>query len=133
MKTLSEIESRRAGSKMKIANWKRRVVLASFGLCVLCLFAGCPEQALVTVTIKPVAGASEASAGGAAAVETAAAGYGSLVGTIKYEGTPKDLPPLVAAGDSTLKPEDKAVCAAVAVPNETLVINANGGLANAII
>ncbi len=51
-----------------------------------------------------------------------------------FEGTPKELPPLVAAGDPTLKPEDKAVCAATAVPNETLVVNeANKGLANAII
>jgi len=119
---------------MRIANWCQRLSLAGFGLCVLCLFAGCPEQAIVTVEIKPVAGAAEASSGSEGAAETAAAGYGSLVGTIKYEGTPKELPPLVAAGDPTLKPEDKAVCAATAVPNESLVVNPNSnGLANAII
>jgi len=128
MKPVLQIENR----KMNIANWQRRTALTGFGLCVLCLFAGCPEQAIVSVTIKPVAGAGEAAAGGE--TETTAAGYGSLVGTIKYEGTPKELPPLVAAGDSTLKPEDKAVCAAVAVPNETLIVNPNGGgLENAII
>lgn len=134
MKKLSEIESRRAGSKMKIENLKKRLAISGMGLVVLCLFAGCPEQAHITVTIKPVAGAADASAGGESPAETAAAGYGSLVGTVTYDGSPRDLPPLVAVGDSTLKPEDKAVCAATAVPNETLVVNAaNKGLANAII
>ena len=120
--------------KMKIENLKKRLTISGMGLLVLCLFAGCPEQAHITVTIKPVAGAADASTGGESPAETAPAGYGSLVGTVTYDGSPRDLPPLVAAGDSTLKPEDKAVCAATAVPNETLVVNAaNKGLANAII
>ncbi len=119
---------------LKIENWRRNAALSGLGLCVLCLFAGCPEQAIVTVKIKPVAGAGEPTAGGESTTETAAAGYGNLVGTIKFEGTPRELPPLVPAGDSTLKPEDKAVCAAVAVPNESLIVNPNGsGLANAIV
>lgn len=119
--------------KFQIANWQRRVARAGVGLCLLCLFAGCPEQATVTVTMKPVAGESTATTG-ESPTETAAAGYGSLVGTIKYEGSPRDLPPLVAAGDPTLKPEDRAVCAATAVPNETLVVNPNdNGLENAIV
>jgi hypothetical protein len=123
-----------ANCKLQIANWHKRLLLSGLGFCVLCLFAGCPEQALVTVTIKPDAKASEASADGATPTETAAAGYGTLVGTVTYDGSPRDLPPLVAAGDSSLKPEDQKVCAATAVPNESLVVNpANKGLANAII
>ena len=120
--------------KMKIENWRKRLVLTSLGLSWLALFAGCPEQARITVTIKPLAGASDAPTSAESPVEAAAAGYGSLVGTITYEGVPKDLPPLVAAGDATLKPEDRAVCAATAVPDESLVVNPVGnGLANAII
>jgi hypothetical protein len=130
MKRILQIEN----CKLKIANWKKRLALSSLGLCVLCLFAGCPEQATVTVTMKPVAGEATATPGGESPTEAAAAGYGSFAGTIKYEGSPRDLPPLVAAGDPTLKPEDRAVCAAMPVPNETLVVNPNGnGLENAIV
>jgi hypothetical protein len=118
----------------KIANWLKRYLLSSLGACALCLFSGCPEQAHITVSIKPVAGAADTSGGAAATGPTTAAGYGTLVGTIRYEGTPKELPPLVAAGDPTLKPEDRTVCAATAVPDESLVVNpAGNGLANAIV
>jgi hypothetical protein len=120
--------------KSKSANLRKRLAISGGGLLMLCLFAGCPEQALVTVTIKPDAKAADASADGATPTETAAAGYGTLVGTVTYDGSPRELPPLVAAGDSTLKPEDQKVCAATAVPNESLVVNpTNRGLANAII
>ncbi|MGE5194741.1 MAG: hypothetical protein ACM3U2_19800, partial [Deltaproteobacteria bacterium] len=68
------------------------------------------------------------------AAVTEAKGYGSLVGTVTYEGAPPSYPPLVARGGAGLKPEDKAVCAAQPVPDETLVVNPdNKGLANAII
>lgn len=121
--------------KLQIENWRKRLALSMFGLCVLLLFAGCPEQAIVTVDIKPVAGAADVSTGGEAPGESTAAGYGSLAGTVTYEGSPKELPPLVpVGGDGTLKPDDKRVCAATAVPNETLVVNpAGNGLANAIV
>lgn len=94
---------------------------------------GCPEAQIVSVTIKPVAGASDVAAGGAApAVETAPAGYGNLVGTITFEGTPRNLSPIIAAGDTTVK--DAAVCSVMAVPDESLVVNAgNKGIANAVI
>lgn len=120
---------------MQIENWRQRLSLSCLGCCLCVLFAGCPEKAHISVTIKPVAGAADASTGGDSAVETAAAGYGTLVGTVTYAGTPKDLPPLQpVGGDGTLKPEDKAICTAVAVPDESLVVNpTGGGLANAII
>ena len=124
-----------ANCKLKIENWRKRLAVSGLGLLVLCLFAGCPEQAHISVTIKPVAGASEGATGGESPAETAAAGYGTFEGTLKYDGEPKDLPPLVpVGGDGTLKPEDKAVCAVTAVPNESLVVDPAGkGLANAII
>src|SRR5262245_3067377 len=34
--------------------FKRPLVLACFGLLAVCLLAGCPEQAVVAVKIKPV-------------------------------------------------------------------------------
>jgi hypothetical protein len=122
-----------ANCKMKIASLKRLLGTTCLGVAAACLFAGCPEQATVTVTMKPVAGAVQEASGGAAE-STTAAGYGTLVGTITYEGDPKPLPPLVPAGDATLKPEDRAVCAVHAVPNESLEVNAaNKGLANVVI
>ncbi len=53
--------------KLKIENCRNRLSLSSLGLCVLCLFAGCPEQAHITVTIKPVAGAGAGGRGAASA------------------------------------------------------------------
>src|SRR5665213_3430650 len=105
MKTVLPIEN----CKLKLANWRKRLTLSCLGFCLLVLFAGCPERADISVTIKPVAGAADVSTGGDTPVETAAAGYGSLVGTLTYEGTARDLPPLQpVGGDGTLKPEDKA-------------------------
>jgi hypothetical protein len=119
--------------KLKVGNCGKRLALRSLGLCVLCLFAGCPEQQIVTVTIKPVAGAVE-GATEEAPVETAAKGYGTLVGTVTFDGTPKDFPPLVPQGGAGLKPEDRAVCAKEPVPDETLVVNpGNKGIANVVI
>jgi hypothetical protein len=76
-------------------------------------------------------GATDAGAG-----SSAAKGYGTLVGTVTIDAVPKDYPPppVVAQGGAGLKPEDKAVCAAEPVPDETLVVNtANKGLANVIV
>lgn len=118
--------------KSRIANWGKRLAVASLGLSVLCLFAGCPEQQTVTVTLKAVGGAENTAT--AAAVETEAKGYGTLVGTVTFEGDPPSYPLLVAPGGAGLKPEDKAVCAAMPVPDETLVVNPeNKGLANVVI
>ncbi len=120
--------------KLRIENWRRIGALTSLALCVPCLFAGCPEAAKVTVTVIEAGGAGEKAGEGAGAAVAEAKGYGSLVGTVTYEGSPPSYPPLVAQGGAGLKPEDKAVCAAQPVPDETLVVNPdNKGLANAII
>jgi hypothetical protein len=105
----------------------------SVAVLMLCLFAGCPAQPqVVTVTLKPDTGA-----GGTAAAtseetpaETAAKGYGNLVGTVTFEGSSQPRPPLVIA----VKPEDRAVCAAEPMPDESLEVNtANKGIANVVI
>ncbi len=113
---------------------KRQLTATLAGFATLCLFAGCPEAQTVTVTIKSVGGASETTGGAAAPVETAAKGYCTFLGTITYDGDVPSLPPLVPVGGPALKPEDRAVCAAVAVPDESLVVNPESkGLANAIV
>jgi hypothetical protein len=123
-----------ANWKLRIEYWRRNVLLAGFAPSLLCLFAGCPQAAKVTVTVVEAGGAQEKTAGETAPAAAEAKGYGSLVGTVRYEGSPPSFPPLVAEGGAGLKPEDKAVCAAHPVPDETLVVNPdNGGLANAII
>jgi hypothetical protein len=101
---------------------------------LVCFFAGCPEAQVVTVTMKTVEGAPGAAAGEATPPVVEAKGYGFLSGTITFEGSVPSYPPLVALGGAGLKPEDKAVCAAQPVPDETLVVNsANKGLANAVV
>ncbi|MBS0265601.1 MAG: hypothetical protein JSS02_26950 [Planctomycetes bacterium] len=110
----------------------QRLGLAVLGLAATCLLSGCPEQATVTVTVKPVAGASQAGGSDTATEAVAAAGYGSVSGTITFDGDVKALPPLV--GESDIKAEDRAVCAAQPIPNESLQVNAaNKGLANCVI
>jgi hypothetical protein len=117
---------------MKIRHQINRLSLISLALAASCLFSGCPEQANVTVTIKPVAGGSQSASAEETSEPTVAAGYGSLVGTIVFDGEAKALPPLV--GESDIKPEDRPVCAAHPIPNESLEVNpANKGLANCVI
>jgi len=122
---------------MKTKNHLRNHWPACLALVGLCLFtlSGCPQAPVVTVSIKPVGGTTAAAAGGEAGTEaTEAKGYGTLVGTITYDGAPRDLPPLVAKGDASLKPEDRTVCAAEPVINESLLVNAtNKGLKNVVI
>jgi hypothetical protein len=119
--------------QLKTIDWRRTGLLACLALSLLCLFAGCPEAAKVRVSVIEAEGAGQKTGQDAAAVAEAK-GYGSVAGTVTYEGTPPSFPPLVAAGGAGLKPEDKAVCAVQPVPDETLVVNPdNKGLANAII
>lgn len=107
-----------------------RFALSFLGIASILFCAGCPEAQIVTVSIKAVEGGGAASTGVEA--ETTAAGYGNLLGTVTFDGTPPALAPLVAAGDTSAK--DATVCAAAAVPDESLVVNpANKGLANVVV
>lgn len=57
---------------------------------------------------------------------------GVFSGVIKYKGTAPVLEPIVKAGDPNVK--DAKVCAANAVPDQTLVVNgANNGIANVFV
>jgi len=116
--------------ELQIANWTRRLWQSLFAVVMLCLFAGCPAQ-VVSVTIKPAGGGTESgSAAGETAPTEPAKGFGNLVGTVTFEGAPQARPPLVIA----VKPEDKAVCAAQPMPDESLEINTgNKGIANVVI
>jgi hypothetical protein len=120
--------------KLRNADWCSAALNTAFALSLLCLFAGCPEAQVVTVTMKTVEGAPGAASGEGTTAVAEAKGYGTFSGTITFEGTVPSYPPLVALGGAGLKPEDKAVCAAQPVPDETLVVNsANKGLANAVV
>jgi len=57
-------------------------------------------------------------------------GTGILKGKITLKGTPPTLPPVVAKGDPTAR--DAAVCAAMAVPDESLIVK-DGAIANVVI
>ena len=105
---------------MKMRNLKTSSLSGLLALGLVCLLSGCPEQANVTVTMKPVEG--QAAGDGAAASEgaSAVAGYGTLVGKVTYDGDVKALPPLV--GDADIKAEDRAVCSAAGIPNEMALV-----------
>lgn len=63
---------------------------------------------------------------------TDAGGTGSVTGVIKLTGEAPELPVLVKKGDSSAK--DAEVCAAEAVPNQSLVVNSeNNGIANVFV
>src|SRR5262249_7770062 len=119
--------------KLRIEKLSRRVALAGFALSGLCLFTGCPADQIVTVAIRSDAGAATASAEETEG-STEAKGYGTLVGTVAFEGAPRELPPLVPKDDPKVKPEDRAVCAASAVPDDSLLVNpGNKGIENVIV
>ena len=61
----------------------------------------------------------------------AAGGTGTLTGVIKLDGMAPELPPLVMEGDSSVKDAD--VCAMSTVPNESVVVGEDGGLANVFV
>lgn len=112
--------------------YPQRLLLLATALFCLVGLSGCPEVAAVTVEIKPATGAAAAGGESSGGAPAAVAGYGNLVGTVTYEGTPPDLKPIITAGDQTVK--DPAVCAAQPVPDESLVVNPqNKGIANAVI
>jgi hypothetical protein len=111
-----------------------------FGLSVLCglvcvsLFSGCPQAPGVEVVIKNVEGAAAGDGTSGEAGATAVAGYGSLTGTVTYDGDAPSRPPLINTGDTTVKLEDRAVCTAMPIPDESLLVNAqNKGVANVVI
>lgn len=82
-----------------------------------------------TVTIKTVSQVNQAATLAQAALGQGATG--TLTGVITIEGKPAAFPPKVKKGDMSAK--DAAICAVNEVPDESLVVGANGGLANVFV
>ncbi len=111
--------------------------LALTGLAISgCGFSNLPP---VTVTIKPaeegaaVAAAAPGETPAAATAETpaAAGGTGDLVGKVVFDGTPPKLTPLIEMGADV---KDKAVCSAMTVPDESLMVDpATKGIQNVFV
>ncbi len=61
----------------------------------------------------------------------AAGGSADLVGVVLFDGTPPNLPPIIAMGAEV---KDKTVCSATAVPDESLVVDpASKGIQNVFV
>lgn len=108
--------------------------LVSAGL----LLSGCGLATTppVTVTLKPATeGAAAPSTTGATGAETttqvAAGGSGDLTGTVVFDGPPPTLPVLIAAGADV---KDAAVCSAMEIPDESLIVDsASKGVQNVFV
>ena len=92
----------------------------------------------VTVTIKP---AEQGAAPAVAVTDTKAAtpgkatapasGTGDLIGTVLFDGASPTLPPLIMQGADV---KDKAVCSAMTIPDETLLVDPAGkGIQNVFV
>ncbi|MCE9528047.1 MAG: hypothetical protein K8R36_18560, partial [Planctomycetales bacterium] len=112
---------------MKTMNALKNARAWALTACVLLSGCGLATTPPVTVTIKPAeegavaSAAATAEAPGAAKTEAVAAGAGGdLAGVVLFDGTPPTLTPLVGAGADV---KDKAVCSAMEVPDESLVVD----------
>lgn len=81
------------------------------------------------VTFVAAGGEAEGEASTASA-EAGEVTYGSFTGRLVLTGAAPALPLIVKQGDNI---KDKEVCAAVDVPDERLVVSADGGVANAFV
>jgi hypothetical protein len=108
----------------------------------LLFLAGCGNgnggaQSETTITVKPAdeGSGSEPAAGGESTATASngsaapAEGFGTLVGTVSFDGTPPVLAAVVEMGSNI---RDAAVCAAATIPDESLVVN-DGKIANVCI
>ena len=86
--------------------------------------AASPVVAVTTIPVAPLATV--------AVVQTSAKGdWGSIKGQIVADGEITPLKLLVTKGDAAAK--DSSVCAAQDVPDESLVVDAKGGIANVVV
>ena len=67
--------------------------------------------------------------GAPAAASAGGSGVGTLKGRVVFEGTPPTLPPLVQKGQAV----KDAVCSKEAVPDQKLVVDGSGGVANVVV
>ena len=114
-------------SNAPVAAWRQWTYrFASVGALAAVAIAGCaPAVTPVTVTIKPdkAAAPAETTEGTAPSEGSApAGGVGDLTGVVLFDGAPTALPPLIAKGAQV---RDAEVCAAQAVPDESLEVDPN--------
>lgn len=110
------------------------VSATAFAVCPLGCGGGDGASKVPTVTARPkpaddpkTAPADKNPANGETKKNggSSESGAGSITGVVKLTGDPPTLPPLVRKGDKNAK--DAPVCAAMDVPNESLVVSENGG------
>jgi hypothetical protein len=83
------------------------------------------------VTVRGGVDTEPAGGGGDEVVAVVTGEPGSLTGTILFDGPKPNLAPLVAKGTSRV---DSTVCgAAVSIPDESLLVGENGGIANVFV
>jgi len=84
-----------------------------------------------TVSVRGGVDSGPAGGGGDEVVAVVTGEPGSLTGTILFDGPKPNLAPLVAKGTSRV---DSTVCgAAEAIPDESLLVGENGGIANVFV
>jgi len=125
---------------MKIMNHMKNYRAWLGAVCLMLSGCGLSSMPPVTVTLKPAEEGAAATTGTATAESTgtataeapaAAGGSSDLVGTVLFDGTPPTLTPLIAQGADV---KDKAVCSAMEVPDETLVVDpATKGVQNVFV
>jgi hypothetical protein len=104
------------------------------GWSLLCGGSNGGANSETTVTIKPAqseeGGSESAGDGGGSSTESGggapAEGFGTLVGTVSFDGTPPVLANIVEQGANI---KDGQVCAAQTIPDESLLVN-GGKIAN---
>ncbi|WP_437223195.1 hypothetical protein SH661x_003114 [Planctomicrobium sp. SH661] len=117
-----------------------RISLACLAGCTLLVVSGCSDsprrEALgggalshVSVTLLTEATAEEATTASAGSTSAKIDKFGTFKGRIKVTGTAPDFPPLVAQGQQV----KDSVCSIAPVPNESVIVGADGGLANVFV
>lgn len=89
---------------------------------------GASSEPKVTVLLSDTASAAAADTAAAGAT-AAVAGYGTFKGRVVVTGSVASLPPLLAQG----APTKDAICAQKEIPDESVVVGPNNGLANVFI
>jgi plastocyanin len=90
---------------------------------------GASAEPTITVLLSDAAGAAADPTASTGAATATIAGYGTFKGRVVVSGAPPALPPLLGQG----APTKDAICAAKEIPDESVVIGSNGGLANVFI
>lgn len=98
--------------------------------CEQGLGGGAYTASSVTLIVSDASGSSAEAAGGAeVGAAPVVAGFGTLKGKVVIDGAVPVLAMLLAKGAST----KDAICAVDGVPNESVIADANGGLANVFV